>query len=212
MSVEFDISYWTKKYEDDYLTDQGGNFPVFFDDEGVVHKEKSPYFETMSEVLQKRGYLLKREFVSIGKWKTMRQSSRYEQNISEEVQKLTREAINAPEEEKIRILRELKGVGLPVASAILTVIYPKKYCVIDYRTWRAFLWLKTLAEHVQFIFASYREYSDFLDLIRKGSNVSVYRAFLKTLRGIGAKRGMTARQVEMALWKFDQLKGEKPKE
>ena len=29
---------------------------------------------------------------------------------------------------------------------------------------------------------------------------------------LGEKRGMTARQVEMALWKFDQLKGEKPEE
>ena len=167
----------------------------------------------MSAVLQKRGYLLKKEFVSIGKWKTERQKGRYENNSDEKVEQLTRKALEASDKDKTKILDKLEGVGIPVASAILTVAYPKEYCIIDYRTWRALLWLSTLTKKGRFTFASYREYSDFLDSYNAYARTSTrYYNFRDTLKTIGEKRGMPPRQVEMALWKFDQMKGEKPEE
>lgn len=66
-----------------------------------------------------------------------------------------------------------------------------------------------LSKKDNFIFDSYAEYSDFLDHYDSYGNVKVYCAFLNALRKIGKRRNMTPRQVEMALWKFDQMKGEK---
>lgn len=208
MGVKIDLRFWTKKYEEDYPADVT-NYPIFVDEDGVEHEERSPYFETMSKVLQKRGYLVKKEFVSIGKWKTERQKGRYENNNDENVESLTREALEASGLDKVKILDKLEGVGVPVASAILTVVYPKDYCVIDYRTWRALLWLVTLKSKGSFNFTSYREYSDFLDIYDRYGTASAYGRFLETLKNIGRKRNMTPRGVEMALWKFDQMKGEK---
>ena len=209
MGAKIDLRYWTKKYEEDYPLNAQGKYPIFVDEKGVEHEERSPYFERMSKVLQKRGYLLKKEFVSIGKWKAERQKGRYENNNNEDVESATKEALEASDRDKIKILRLLEGVGIPVASAILTVVYPKEYCVIDYRTWRALLWLRELAKKENFTFTSYREYSDFLDSYDAYSRTYVYFNFRDTLKKIGEKRNMTPRQVEMALWKFDKMKGER---
>jgi len=212
VGVRIDLHYWTRKYEDDYRTDTEGKYPIYVDGKGVEHEEKSPYFESMSAVLQKRGYLLKKEFVSIGNWKTERQKRRYISNTSENVINLTKKALSAPDEQKVKILIDLEGVGIPVASAILTVVYPKEYCVIDYRTWRALRWLHTVAAKGSFSFTSYKEYSEFLDSYARYGTISEYFWFLGTLKNIGKNRNMTSRQVEMALWKFDQMKGEKRQE
>jgi len=209
MGAKIDLRYWTKKYEEGYPLNAQGKYPIFVDGKGVEHEERSPYFERMSKVLQKRGYLLKKEFVSIGKWKAERQKGRHENNNDEDVESATKEALEASDRDKIKILRLLEGVGIPVASAILTVVYPKEYCVIDYRTWRALLWLRELAKKESFTFTSYREYSDFLDSYDAYSRTYVYFNFRDTLKKIGERRNMTPRQVEMALWKFDKMKGER---
>lgn len=209
MKTKFDISYWLRKSEEDYLNDTQGNFPLFFDKDGKKQLEKSPYFEIMSDVLQKRGFLLKDEFISIGKWKTRRQTSNYEKNSEDKVRELTKKAIFAPEKEKIQILLKLNGVGVRVASAILTVIYPERYCVIDYRAWRALLWLKNIGKSGQFNFQSYKEYSEFLDFVNKSDKIGIYFNYLKILRSIALNLDITARKLELAFWKFDQQKGQK---
>lgn len=214
MRVRFGLHYWMKKYEQDYSKDTGGKYPIFVDENGVEHEEKSPYFDTISSVLQRRGYLLKKEFVSIGKWKTERQRKRYQNNTDQKVKITTKKVLRAPYKDKIKILArgrdKLDGVGIPVASAILTVVYAEEYCIIDYRTWRVFLWLSLLRRKESLTFASYKDYSDFLDSYDRYNKIGAYFNFLEKLKDIGEKRNMTARQVEMALWKFDQMKGEKP--
>lgn len=207
MVFRIDLNYWMRKYEKDYPTEAKGKYPIFVDEHGIECEERSPYFDSMSVMLQKRGYLFKKEFVSIGKWKTERQKARYELNDDQKVEGTTKRAFKATGKDKLKILCELGGVGVPVASAILTVVYPNEYCIIDYRTWRALLWLRMLTKQASFTFISYEEYSDFLDSYDVYGNVNVYFMFLQTLRNIGAKRKLTPRQVEMALWKFDQMKG-----
>lgn len=32
-------------------------------------------------------------------------------------------------------LDEVKGIGVPIASAILTVCYPERFTILDYRAW-----------------------------------------------------------------------------
>ena len=63
-----DFNLWAQEYEKNY------NSPIRYSDtHGNTVEEKSPYFESISTVLQKRGYLLKEEFISICEWKTKRQ-------------------------------------------------------------------------------------------------------------------------------------------
>ena len=208
MEIKIDFRFWMNQYAKDYPRDAEGKYPIFVDEKGVEHEEKSPYFETISKVLRKRGYLLKKEFVSIGNWKAERQKSRYESNTDEDVRNITKEMFEAADRDKVKILDHFEGVGIPVASAILTIVYPKEYCIIDYRTWRTLLWLRALAAKT--FFTSFREYSDFLDTYDAYARTCKrYYTFRDTLKTIGEKRGMTPRQVEMAVWKFDKMKGEK---
>jgi hypothetical protein len=90
---------------------------------------------------------------------------------------------------------------------MLTVIHPTEFCVIDYRAWRALLWLHIIISKKEFVFASYPEYSEFLEKCQRYDKKSAYFSFLKTLTKIGEKRNLTPRQVETALWKYDQCKG-----
>lgn len=209
MGAKIDFHYWAKKYEDDYSVDIKSRYPAYLDENGIEHQERSPYFEKMSKVVQKRGHLLWKEFVSIGRWKAERQRGRYENNSDEEVEDATKEAFQASERDKLKILCILEGVQIPVASAILTMVYPENYCVIDYRAWRAFLCLYRFPKKESFTFTTYNEYSDFLDLYGKYGRIDAYLLFLKTLRNEGKRRNMTSRQVEIALWKFDKMRGQK---
>lgn len=213
MGIEFDFPYWTKKYEKDYAKDTGGKYPVFVDELGRECQETSPYFISMSPILQKRGHLLKSEFVSVAEWKTERQKNRYRKNSDGDIEEATHEAMIVPDDRKVQVLDSLKGVGVPVASAILTAIFPEKFCIIDYRSWRALLWLETLVKNEgQFAFDFYKLYSDFLDRYESYYSAATYHRYLNILKAIGQKQKTTPRQVEMALWKFDQMKGIKTEE
>ncbi len=193
-----DFESWAKKYEDEYRNEEN---PIKED-----LKEKSPYFESISEVLQKRGYLLKDEFVSICKWKTERQTNNYQKNSKEDIEKITKEAISKHQDIKVQIdkLDQLKGVGVPVASAILTVIFPKYYCVLDFRAWRALHWV--ISE--EFIrFENYSKFSKFLDDFRNYASRNSYIEYWKKIEKLANHHNMTPRKIEMALWKYDERKG-----
>ncbi|MBN1328580.1 MAG: hypothetical protein JXA54_03815 [Candidatus Heimdallarchaeota archaeon] len=70
-------------------------------------------------------------------WKSQRRASLCLQNKTKTVNK-TFQALSAnlDEKNKIKLLRKLWGVGLPVASAILTIYDPINYGIIDYKTWQ----------------------------------------------------------------------------
>jgi hypothetical protein len=70
-------------------------------------------------------------------WKSPRARPHYESNSSDEVGKVSRAvfATNG-EERRVESLTSLKGVGLPMASAILTLTDPQRYGVIDIRVWQ----------------------------------------------------------------------------
>jgi hypothetical protein len=88
-------------------------------------------FGTMA---RKRGYYNKREFMAICLWKSSRQKNNYKTNSQEDIRSITRNAFRATDEqERIKTLCKLKGVGVPVASALLTIYNPQKYAIIDIR-------------------------------------------------------------------------------
>lgn len=204
---EIDLAYWAKLYEKQYYEEKKktGRYPIYIDDFGKHQTEKSPYFETISKIFQKRGYLKKQEFISIGDWKTTRQRKRYKANDKNDVEEITQRAIHLDgDENKVKALLHLKGVGVPVASTILTIIFPRKYCIIDYRASRALKWYEG-----EINFTSYKHYQEFMDNLRTYYSVESYISYLKCVRKIAEEKNFTPRKVEMALYKYDQKSGER---
>jgi len=89
--------------------------------------------------IKSRGHFIKPEFLEMCKWKDSRQRNRscWEANTESEIVNVsTRVFATNDEHERIILLDRLKGVGIPIASAILTLTDPQAYGVIDIRVWQ----------------------------------------------------------------------------
>ena len=115
-------------------------------------------------------------------WKSPRPVKKYSSGKNKkDVEKITRKAFaETDERKKISMLCELDGVGIPTASAILTVVYPERYATIDYRS------LDELC---------HRGYS-----ISKHASLKSWIDYLKIVRELSEKHNTTPRKVDMALF------------
>lgn len=137
--------------------------------------------------IKERGYLLKKEFLDICLWKSRRRKDLYEKNSDEEIENASKNCFKLETElEKIRSLISLRGVGIPTASAILSVIDPEKYPIIDKRC------IQSL---------------NHLGLI-DWENISEQKwiEYLYIIRGIAGKKGKTARDIEKGLFAYNRIK------
>lgn len=195
-----DFKIWSDKYRKHYPGEI-----AYYNEQLESVCEKSPTFESMSRSVQTRGFLLKEEFVSICEWKTVRARSHYQKNDEEIVQETTMQIIREHPNtiRQLNELVELKGVGVPVASAILTVIYPTIYCIVDFRVWNSLLWL----EYKKSSFDSYSSSREFIDSFRKYDDINSYIKYLDKIRNLSNDNNMAPRDIEMALWQFDKNRG-----
>jgi hypothetical protein len=71
----------------------------------------------------------------IVRWKSARKIAFIDDNSDEEITRSLQFASNPRTSARsaVEVLDALHGIGLPMASAILTTIYPDKYTVIDFR-------------------------------------------------------------------------------
>jgi len=96
-------------------------------------------FNEIGRNFRKNKTLSDEEFFKIIIWKSNRVKGKVLAGIkksNKSVKQIMREVYNAnTSEEKIKLLTNIKGIGLPIASAILTVCYPKKFTILDYRVW-----------------------------------------------------------------------------
>jgi len=86
-----------------------------------------------------RGFFTKPEFLEVCKWKDPRQLRRsdWEDNKISEIVNISKQVFATHGEyQRIVLLDRLKGVGVPIASAILTLTDPQAYGVIDIRVWQ----------------------------------------------------------------------------
>jgi len=98
-------------------------------------------FSDVTNAFHERGYLTPEAFFAIVIWKTnraktavKRKLAKHDRNLTVAVADLTR-AIGqaATDREKLRIFLEDWQFGLPMATAILTVLYPDRFTVYDVR-------------------------------------------------------------------------------
>lgn len=82
---------------------------------------------------------------------------------------------------RVGILTSLPGVGVPVASAVLALVDPETYAVIDFRSWRQ-------------LFPSRR--ADF--------SVPGYQRYMGAVRRLATELGWSPHEVDLAVWEFDR--------
>ena len=70
-------------------------------------------------------------------WKSSRPKKQYLKNSNEEVISISKKVLSTKyEKRRVELLTTLKGVLIPTASTILTLIDPQNYGVIDIRVWQ----------------------------------------------------------------------------
>jgi len=140
-------------------------------------------------VVRKRGYLTKREFLAICRWKSPRSIRHCMKNSPARIRRQSAIALASRSEQvRFEALTALDGVGAPTASAILTLTDPRQYGVMDIRVWQ-----------LLFEFGSVRTKPG-----GAGFTFSDWHLYLVTLRDHAKRLGATVRAVEYSLFLYHQ--------
>lgn len=136
--------------------------------------------------LKSKEFMTRDEFLKIGMWKSKRTKNHFLKNDGAFVKEITRIAFspNASERMRIEILQLLKGVGYPVASALLHFgLNSAKYPIIDFRAlWSLYAMNK---DKIKYDFDLWETYcTDCLNLARK--------------------HNLSLRDLDKALWQFSK--------
>src|SRR3989344_4900183 len=97
-------------------------------------------FKEVRNNFQKRGYLTAEEFFCIVIWKSNRAKTKIKKkllgfgDLTAQIKKMTSEIFNeADNRKKLKILFKEWRFSLPMATAILTVLYPDDFTIYDVR-------------------------------------------------------------------------------
>ncbi len=144
----------------------------------------------------KNHYLTPEHFLAIIVWKSNRSKTKVIKGIQKQtrsIEEITRDVYEAGESQdkyrQIEILKDIDGIGIPIASAILTVLYPDDFTVADYRVAAALE--KIMGEKIR----------------NPANSVKAYRAYINICLDIGKKNHLSLRNVDRALWGRDSYEG-----
>jgi hypothetical protein len=120
---------------------------------------------------KKRGWLTKEELIEICHWKSARAIKYICSNHVANIKKQTGIALTTKSEQlKILALRELKGVSLPMASAILMLTNPRRYGVIDIRVWEVMFNIGTMSANPRGANFTFNQWYRYLMILRYFAN------------------------------------------
>jgi hypothetical protein len=143
-------------------------------------------FRTVSPRFKAEGTLDAHDFFAIVVWKSNRAKTLIRAGLANthtSVHDLLRAVFAArTPAEKVETLIAVPGIGLPMASAILTVCYPDDFTVLDYRAWAT---LRALGYRLPKTLAW---------------NARGYLKYCDTCKRIAAKVGVSLRDLDRALW------------
>ncbi len=163
------------------------------DDPAAAAKEEK-LLSQVGRAVRQRGWYSKPELIQVGEWKARgRIRGRLSQNPEAAVKAVTKMALAAPDDQKHLILGSLHGVADPMASALLMVWDPEGHTVLDVRAVAALERLQRrglLDEEVP---------------ERDGLYPS-YPAYLQCCRAIAKRLGVKLRDLDRALWKWNEMK------
>lgn len=195
------IQQWLMRFREEWE-----NKPIeYLDESGEWQADSDPLFGSISTAIQSREcQLTVAELLRISRWKLQsgRNDANIKENDSETVAQRTQAALEAPTDtEAIKTLTEISGVGVPMASTVLTVAEPSRYAIIDYRAFRGLVGAKPgIMDSPQ-----YSEYAEFLEHFRNYlKRPESYEYYMSHVRETADAEDLSARQVDMALWAYDK--------
>jgi len=138
--------------------------------------------QAVGEAVRGRGHYTRPEFIEVCAWKTPRSRPKVAGNPDSAVVDATGRALRATDESsRIGALLELSGVGVPTASTLLYVAFPRDYPILDVRA------LESLGVGA-----------------RSTYPVSFWLAYLEACRRLARQTGVSLRTLDKALWQHSK--------
>jgi transposase len=132
-----------------------------------------------------RGYLTRADLEKVCRWKSARAIRLIKNNSAARIRTATRRALaTRSERRRIEALMTLDGVSVAMASAILTLLNPRRYGVIDIRVWQLLYALGEVTKKSSGV----------------GFNFNNWYQFLMKLRYFAKQFGVGARDIERSLF------------
>jgi hypothetical protein len=114
-----------------------------------------------------RGYLTRGDLEKICRWKAARAIGLIKTNSGTRVRTATRRALaTKSERRRIEALMTLDGVSVPMASAILMLLQPRRYGVIDIRVWQLLYAMGAVTKKSSGVGFNFNNWYQFLMIIR----------------------------------------------
>ena len=121
-----------------------------------------------------------RHLKTIVAWKSARALGRVARNTEADVTDALRLAVSAASERSaIAILTGLRGMDVPLASAVMWAIAPTRFTIIDYRA------LESLG-------------------VRPAPTIEFYLGYLAYCHELAATHGVSLRELDRALWQWSE--------
>jgi hypothetical protein len=132
------------------------------------------------------GEFSRAELFRMGGWKSPRAGPHYRKNSAARVRAVSRAVLaSRSERRRLELLVGLDGVSVPVASAILTLIDPRRYGVLDIRVWQLLFALGSVGGKPS----------------GRGFTVRDWLQYLTELRREARRLGVPVRAVEYTLFR-----------
>jgi thermostable 8-oxoguanine DNA glycosylase len=141
-------------------------------------------FSTVGPTFAKSGVMSDFDFFAIVTWKSNRSKTKVRKGLNRSAEEVMR-AVHTKTDDRGRLekLIEIGGIGIPIASAVLTVCYPDRFTVLDYRAW------ETLRELGR------------VTAVRMPTRPEGYfDTYLKACQALAHENSMTLRELDHALW------------
>ncbi|HJR02412.1 MAG TPA: hypothetical protein VKA83_12305 [Methylomirabilota bacterium] len=133
------------------------------------------------------GHFTRAEFLAMCRWKSPRSRKHYERNTAATIRRVSRAVLaSRSETERMTLLIALPGVSVATASAILTLIAPRRYGVLDIRCWQLLFSIRSVAGNER----------------GRAFTVSQWERYLERLRGHARAIGVSARMIEYTLFHY----------
>lgn len=144
-------------------------------------------FDEVTTRFQRTGTLEPYDFFAIVIWKSNRAKTKIKQGLAQAGLTvgalMTQLAEAATPAAKVATLLQVWGIGLPMASAILSVCYPQEFTVCDYRAWETLqeLGVTGLPSH-------------------QPTTIAAYLRYCQVCRAFAEHHQLSLRDLDRALW------------
>jgi hypothetical protein len=153
----------------------------------LVREEHAPTAALIRDLagVRRRGFFTRAEFRRMCRWKSPRARLLWEANSAARVRAVSRAVLATRDERRrMELLTGLAGVGVPMASAILTLVDPRRYGVLDIRAWQLLFAIRSV------------------DANRRGQGFTIaqWLEYLAALRAHAGRLAVSARTIEYTLF------------